>query len=133
MLTYGDGLADVDIAKLLEFHHSHGKIATVTTTMPTSRYGVVDIDESDSIRGFVEKPLLESWVNAGYFVLNRRVFEYLDGDDTIFEKAPLERLAADKQLMAFRHQGFFYAMDTYREYTLLNQMWRAGDAPWKVW
>jgi glucose-1-phosphate cytidylyltransferase len=133
MLTYGDGVADVDIEKLIAFHHSHGKIATMSTVMPVSRFGIVDIRADHQVQGFVEKPSLDQWINAGYFVLNRRVFDYLGGDDCVFEKEPIERLAADGELMAYRHDGFFFAMDTYREYKILNDMWMSNEAPWKVW
>jgi glucose-1-phosphate cytidylyltransferase len=133
LLTYGDGVSDVDIRSLVEFHKSHGKIATVTTVPPISRFGMLDLDRSDFVQKFTEKPTTDGWMSAGYFVLNRKVFDYLGGDDCIFEREPLERLAADGQLMAYRHQGFFYAMDTFREYQHLNALWNAGDAPWRVW
>lgn len=134
MATYGDGLADVDIGALLEFHRSHGKIATITTVQPASRYGIVDIDpKTDRISRFVEKPQRGEWINAGYFVFEREFIDYIAGDDTVLEKNPFERLAADNQLMAYRHNGFFYAMDTFREFQELNEMWDAGNAPWKVW
>lgn len=133
MVTYGDGVADVDVRKVFDFHRSHGKLATVTTVRPTSRYGLVNL-EDQRVTSFAEKPELEGWANAGYFVFQREVFEYLgDRDDCVLEREPLMRLAADGQLMAYRHDGFFYAMDTYREVEALNAMWDAGDAPWKVW
>lgn len=133
LLTYGDGVSDVDIRNLLEFHKEHGKIATVTTVPPISRFGMMELDGADRVRKFTEKPTTDGWMSAGYFVLNRSVFDYLGGDDCVFEREPLERLAADGQLMAYRHQGFFYAMDTFREYQHLNALWSAGDAPWRVW
>jgi glucose-1-phosphate cytidylyltransferase len=133
LLTYGDGVSDVDIRSLVEFHKNHGKIATVTTVPPISRFGMMDVDRDDSVHKFTEKPTTDGWMSAGYFVLNRAVFDYLGGDDCIFEREPLERLAADGQLMAYRHQGFFYAMDTFREYQHLNAVWSAGEAPWRVW
>ncbi len=132
LLTYGDGLSDVDIRRLMQFHKSHGKLATVTTVPPISRFGIVELEDS-RVRRFVEKPKSEGWMNAGYFVLHRQVFDYLGGDECIFERDPLERLAADGQLMAYRHDGFFYAMDTYREYQYLTDLWDRGSAPWKVW
>jgi glucose-1-phosphate cytidylyltransferase len=133
LLAYGDGVSDVDIGRVVEFHKSHGKLATVTTVPPLSRFGIVEMD-GHRVRRFIEKPRSEGWMSAGYFVLQRGVFEYLDGgDECIFERAPLERLAADGQLMAYRHEGFFYAMDTYREYQRLNEMWASNEAPWKVW
>lgn len=133
LLTYGDGLSNVDIRSLVEFHKSHGKIATVTTVPPISRFGMLELAAEDRVQRFTEKPKSDGWMSAGYFVLNREVFDYLGGDDCIFERDPLEQLAADGQLMAYRHDGFFYAMDTYREYQRLNELWTEGHAPWKVW
>ena len=133
MLTYGDGVGDVNIRKLLEFHKSHGKLATVTTITPSSRFGVIEANSIGRVTEFKEKPKTSARASAGFFVLDRRVFDYLGGDDCIFEKEALERLATDGQLMAFQHEGFFYAMDTYREYEYLNQLWSANQAPWKVW
>jgi glucose-1-phosphate cytidylyltransferase len=133
MVTYGDGVSDVHLGKLLEFHKSHGKLATVTTFRPVSRFGILDIDISDQVLNFIEKPRSDAWASAGFFVFERGVFDYLDGDQCVLEKEPLERLAAERQLVAYHHQGFFYAMDTYREYQHLNELWGRGDAPWKVW
>lgn len=134
LATYGDGLADLDIRAALDFHHSHGRLATVTTVHPLSRFGVLDVEkESGRVREFAEKPLMQGWASAGYFIFDRRVFDYLAGDDCVLEREPLERLAAEGQLMAYRHDGFFYTMDTYREYEYLNGLWAAGRAPWKVW
>lgn len=133
MVTYGDGLADLDAEALLRFHRSHGRIATVTSVRPVSRFGVLDLDEVGRVQEFSEKPRSEHWVNAGFFVFERRIFDYLDGDDCILEREPLARLAREGELMAFRHHGFFYAMDTYREYTELNRLWDTGTPPWKTW
>jgi glucose-1-phosphate cytidylyltransferase len=135
MLTYGDGVADVDIPALLAFHHAHGKLATVTTVRPPSRFGVLDLEDDGRVLRFAEKPQLQGWASAGFFVFSRKVFDYLadEGDDCILERRPLERLAADGQLMAFRHEGFFFAMDTFREYQYLNELWARGEAPWKIW
>jgi glucose-1-phosphate cytidylyltransferase len=133
LVTYGDGLADVDIHELIRFHHRHGKLATVTAVRPPSRFGILDLDGGDRVTRFAEKPRMEGWTNAGFFVFNRRVLSYLDGDACILEREPLERLAAEGQLMAYRHEGFFFAMDTYREYQALNELWDSGEAPWKVW
>jgi glucose-1-phosphate cytidylyltransferase len=133
MLTYGDGVADVNIAELIEFHKSHGRLATVTTVRPNSRYGSVSIQPSGKVGQFLEKPQADGWVSAGFFVLNRGVFDYLGGDNCIFERESLERLAAAGELMAYQHDSFFYAMDTYREYQHLNELWAKGTAPWKVW
>ena len=132
MATYGDGLADIDLGALAEFHRSHGKLATLTAVRPPSRYGVLELD-GDRVATFAEKPQLEGWVSAGFFVFDRRVFDYLGGDDCVLEREPLTRLAAEGQLMVYRHDGFFFAMDTYREYKLLNDLWDRGEAPWRVW
>ena len=133
LLTYGDGVSDVDVGRLLEYHKTHGKIATVTTVMPISRFGMVELADGNRVVKFTEKPKSDGWMNAGFFVFNRKFFDYLGGDDCILEREPMERLAADKQLMAYRHEGFFYAMDTYREYQHLNELWNRNTAPWKVW
>jgi glucose-1-phosphate cytidylyltransferase len=133
LLTYGDGVSDVDIRRLVEFHKSHGKIATVTTVAPISRFGMIEMGDRSNVRTFNEKPRTDGWMSAGYFVLNRGVFDYLGGDDCTFERQPMERLAADGQLMAYRHEGFFFAMDTFREYQHLNELWSRGAAPWRVW
>jgi glucose-1-phosphate cytidylyltransferase len=133
LITYGDGLSDVDLGALIKFHRSHGKIATLTTTKPRSGFGVLELSERGQVLRFEEKPRLDSWVNAGFFVFNRRLFEYLDGGDCILERTPLERLACEGQLMAYRHEGFFFAMDTYRDHKMINEMWDSGHAPWRVW
>lgn len=133
MVTYGDGLADIDIAALLAFHRSHGRIATVTTVRPLSRFALMDLESSGAVRSFAEKPQLEGWASAGFFVFERAIFDYLDGDGCVLEQQPLERLAAEGQLMAYRHHGSFLPMDTYREYKHLNELWRDGEAPWKIW
>jgi glucose-1-phosphate cytidylyltransferase len=133
MATYGDGLADVDLRKLIRFHDGHGKLATVTTVRPPARFGGIAF-EGDRVREFTEKPQTgEGWINGGFFVLDRRVLDYIDGDATLWERDPLERLAADGQLMAFRHEGFWQPMDTLRERRLLEDLWAAGQAPWKLW
>lgn len=133
IVTYGDGLANVDIGQLIAFHKSHGKLATVTTVRPQSRFGILDIESGGQVTRFAEKPQSDGWMNAGYFVFQPQVLDYIDGDDCILERGPLERLAREGQLMAHRHDGFFFAMDTYREYLTLNEMWNSGNAPWKVW
>jgi len=132
IVTYGDGLADVDIKSLLKFHESHGKLATVTTVRPLSRFGVMDLAADGSVERFREKPQTDDYVNAGFFVFEPQVLDYLD-EDCVLEQQPLEDLAKDKQLVAYRHEGFWQPMDTYREFTLLNEMWSSGNAPWKVW
>ena len=133
MVTYGDGVSDVDIQNLVQFHCRHGKLATVTTFRPASRFGILDISESNQVKNFIEKPKSDAWASAGFFVFERKIFEYLDGDQCVLEREPLERLATEGQLMAYHHEGFFYAMDTYREYQALNELWRSGEAPWKKW
>lgn len=133
MVTYGDGVSDVDVAKLLEFHAAHGKLATVTTFRPVSRFGILDINNSNQVMSFIEKPKSDAWASAGFFVFERKILDYLDGDECVLEREPLEKLAEEGQLMAYNHDGFFYAMDTYREYQVLNDLWKSGAAPWKKW
>jgi glucose-1-phosphate cytidylyltransferase len=133
MVTYGDGLSDVDIKSLVAFHKSHGKLATVTAVRPPSRFGALSID-GDTVCEFSEKPQTgEGWINGGFFVLEPGVFEYLDDDQTILERQVLEKLAQDRQLMAFRHAGFWQPMDTLREKQHLESLWNSGEAPWKKW
>jgi glucose-1-phosphate cytidylyltransferase len=133
MMTYGDGVADVDIRALLRFHESHGKLATVTTVRPPARFGGIVFD-GHRVAEFTEKPQTgEGWINGGFFVLDRKVIDYVDGDETLWERDPMERLAADGQLMAYRHEGFWQPMDTQRERKLLEELWAGGAAPWKVW
>jgi glucose-1-phosphate cytidylyltransferase len=133
MLTYGDGLADVDLNRVLEFHRQHGRLATITSVRPVSRFGVLQTDDSGSVLEFAEKPNTEGWINAGFMVLEPGVLDYISADDCALEQEPLERLARDGQLMTYRHEGFFFAMDTYREYLHLNQLWDEGRAPWRIW
>lgn len=132
IVTYGDGLADVDIEKLVHFHKSHGKIATVTTVKPLSRFGVMDIDSDGTVIQFKEKPQVDDWINIGFFVFEPQIFDYLD-DYCVLEQQPLAALARDQQLMAFQHDGFWQPMDTYRESLLLNGLWDTQEAPWKNW
>lgn len=133
MVTYGDGLSDVDIARLVSFHRSHGRLATVTAMQPPSRFGMLAISGDGRVTSFAEKPRMDGWASAGFFVLNRRVFDYLGSDHCVLEREPLEKLAAEGQLMVYQHSGFFFAMDTYREFQALNAIWDEGKAPWKVW
>lgn len=132
IVAYGDGLADVDVAALLSFHNQHGGLATVTTVRPLSRFGVMDIGEMGEVSRFREKPLTEDFVNAGFFVFEPQVLDFLD-ETCVLEQGPLEELAHAGELFAFRHYGFWQPMDTYREMTILNDMWASGTAPWKVW
>jgi glucose-1-phosphate cytidylyltransferase len=134
MMTYGDGLSNVDLKALLAFHHDHGRVATVTTVRPTSRFGILDVDGNGAVTRFAEKPTLDGWVSAGFFVFNRGIFDYLSADaGCVLEHEPMERLARQGDLIAYQHDGFFYAMDTYREFQFLNEQWDGGKAPWKVW
>ncbi len=133
MMTFGDGVADVDVSKLVEFHRSHGKLATLTAVRPPARFGHVELD-GDQVAMFSEKPQVgEGWINGGFFVLEKKVLDYIDGEETHFQKEPLERLAADDQLMAYRHTSFWQCMDTLRDKILLQQLWDSETAPWKVW
>ncbi len=133
LMTYGDGVADVDLDALVAFHRRHGRLATVTAVRPPARFGGLTFD-GDRVVRFVEKSSLgEGWINGGFFVLEPGVLDYIAGDATPFEGEPLERLAADGELMAYRHQGFWQCMDTLRDVRLLESLWQSGEAPWKVW
>ena len=133
MVTWGDGVADIDLARLLAFHKSHGKLATLTGVRPPARYGHLNL-EGDIISEFSEKPQTkEGWINGAFFVLEPEVFDYIEGDDTQWEKSPLERLAKDGQLMAYQHTSFWQCMDTLRDKRLLESLWQSGNAPWKIW
>ncbi len=134
MLTYGDGVSNVDLLSLAAFHKQHGKLATVTVARPPSRFGGVTIDNEGRVAEFKEKPQAgEGWINAGFFVLEPGIFEYIESDESIWERAPMEKLALDGQLMGFCHEGFWQPMDTLREKQLLENMWQTGKAPWKMW
>ena len=134
MLTYGDGVCDVDINKILRFHQGHGKIATLTTVMQEQQKGVLDIDEDNSVKAFREKMASDGLpINAGYMVLNPEVFDYIQGDETVFEREPLETLAAKGELMSYMHHGFWQCMDSKREMDMLEKMLAKGMAPWKKW
>ena len=133
MMTYGDGVADVDVSALVRFHRRHGRLATLTAVRPQARFGAI-VESEGRVERFSEKPVgAEGRVNGGFFVLSRRVLDYIDGDETSWEREPLERLAADGQLGAFPHDGFWQPTDTLREKRLLEQLWRSGAPPWKVW
>ncbi|KYZ76491.1 glucose-1-phosphate cytidylyltransferase [Anaerosporomusa subterranea] len=135
MMTYGDGVSDVNINSLLSFHRSHGKLATLTAIQPGGRFGVLDIDEHQTINRFAEKAKEDGgWINAGFMVLEPQVFNFLDDSESlIFEREPLERLAADGNLAAYKHSGFWQCLDTLRDKGRLETMWNSGNAPWKVW
>jgi glucose-1-phosphate cytidylyltransferase len=133
MLTWGDGLSNVDLHALLAFHRAHGKFATLTAVRPPARYGHMDF-EGDQVRSFTEKPqTAEGWINGAFFVLEPQVFDYIDNDQTMWEHEPLTRLARDGQLMAFKHDAFWQCMDTLREKKILEDMWHTSRAPWRVW
>ena len=134
MMTYGDGVSNVDLDALVKFHESHGKIATITTVNIGQVKGVLDIDQDNNITSFREKDDNDgSLINGGFMVLNPEIFQYLDGDDTIFERTPMQRLAAEGQLKSFYHDGFWQCMDTQREMKKLEELWQSGKAPWKIW
>jgi glucose-1-phosphate cytidylyltransferase len=136
MLTYGDGVANVDINALLTFHKNSGKLATVTAVQMSGRFGALKISDNNIITSFMEKPFgEENWINGGFFVCESKVFDYIAPEDNkiIFEKGPLENLAKDGQLSAYKHKGFWQAMDSLREKNELNSLWNSGEAPWKNW
>ncbi len=133
-MTYGDGLSNVNIKKLIEFHQEHEKLATLTAVYSPARFGALDIEKNNSISAFHEKPKGEGGlINGGFFVLSPKVLEYIDGDKEIWEREPLEKLSNSKELMAFRHEGFWQPMDTLRDKTLLEETWAQNKAPWKIW
>ena len=132
MMTYGDGVSDIDLDALLEFHRVHKKAATLTAIQPGGRFGVLDIDDNETVRQFSAKED-GGWINAGFMVLEPEVFDYIEGDDTFFEKEPLENLALDGKLAAYRHEGFWKCMDTMRDKGMLDELWNSGQAPWKRW
>lgn len=134
MLTYGDGVANVNIKELVEFHKSHGKIATLTAVQPGGRFGMLDIDKNESINSFKEKSKEDGgWINGGFMVMNPEIMDYIDGDDCVLERYPLETVALKGQLNAYRHHGFWQCMDTMRDKEMMERLWASGEAPWKVW
>lgn len=134
MLTYGDGVGDVDLRRLVAFHQAHGKLATITSVQPDGRFGSLQLADGDVVEGFQEKPQGDGgWINGGFFVLQPQVFDYIDGDATVFEREPLENLARDRQLVAHKHYGFWKPMDTLRDKDQLEALWQSGRAPWKKW
>jgi glucose-1-phosphate cytidylyltransferase len=133
MLTWGDGVSNVNLNKLLDFHRSHGKFATMTAVRPPARFGHMEF-EGDQVVEFSEKPQTKAgWINGAFFVLEPQIFDYIEGDETQWERTPLEQLARDGQLMAYRHTSFWQCMDTLRDKVLLEELWQQGDAPWKTW
>lgn len=134
MLTYGDGVSNINISHLIEYHRKHGKQATVTAALPSGRFGALNIDSTEKVVSFQEKPAGDgSWISGGFFVIEPGVLDLISDDGTIFEREPLERLAQSNQLIAYKHHGFWYAMDTLRDKNHLESLWQSGDAPWKVW
>ncbi len=134
MITYGDGVSDVDIAAVAGFHKKNRCLATLTAVRPLGRYGSLDIAKDDKVSLFLEKPRGDHFsINAGFFVLEPQVFSYIDGDETVWEAGPLERLAQERQLCAYRHAGFWKGTDTLRDKNELERLWQAGQAPWKTW
>ncbi|MEM3593027.1 MAG: sugar phosphate nucleotidyltransferase, partial [Candidatus Micrarchaeia archaeon] len=134
MLTYGDGVSDININKLVEFHKAHKKYATLTAVQPTGKYGVLKLGVNNEIKSFIEKPPGDgSWVNGGFFVLEPQIFEYIKSDETVWEKEPLESLAKQGQLMAYKYSGFWRCMDTLRDKKELEELWNTGKANWKIW
>lgn len=133
MMTYGDGVSDINIRDLVKFHRAHGKLATITAVRPPARFGSLTIN-GDNVTAFAEKPQAgEGWINGGYFVFEPEVANYIAGDETYLEREPLERLAKEGQLVAFRHSGYWQPMDTKRDLEMLRERWERGDAPWRVW
>lgn len=134
MVTYGDGLSNQNLSSLLEYHRAQGRIGTMTTVQPSGRFGAVAIEANNSISAFVEKPRGDgAWINAGFFVMEPQIFDYIEGDSIVFEKQPLENLSRDGQLSAFKHSGFWKPMDTLREKNEFEELWSSGNAPWKAW
>lgn len=130
-VTYGDGLSDVNIQNLIDFHKSHGKTATLTAIQPLSNFGLIKLDEENAVTEFQEKPRLKEWINGGFFVFNKDIFKYLE-ENSVLERDPLEKLAQERELLAFRHSGFWKCMDTYKDNIEFNQLWETAPA-WKVW
>jgi glucose-1-phosphate cytidylyltransferase len=134
MLTYGDGVADIDVKKLVDFHNEHGKLITMTSVLPEGRFGALDLDDTNKVRSFREKPKGDgSWINGGFFVCQPEVFDYIEDEKTIFEREPLENLAKNNQLYTFKHHGFWKPMDTQRDKTQLEELIQNNNAPWIKW
>jgi len=132
MVTYGDGVANINIDKLMEFHLAKGRIATVTGIHPISRFGIIERDHDGMVERFREKPQVDEIINGGFFVFNKRIFDYLDLH-CVLEKEPMEKLAQNKELAVYEHKGFWFSVDTYRDYLEINKMWDENDVPWKIW
>jgi glucose-1-phosphate cytidylyltransferase len=132
MLTYGDGVSDIPLDQLLTFHRQKGKIATVTGIKRRSGYGIIDV-KNEVATSFMEKPLLDGWINGGFFILNKKVFDYISGDSCVWENEPLKKLVEDNQLAVYQHQGFWQSMDTVKDVELLNELWNSNNRPWVKW
>jgi len=130
--TYADGVADIDLGELLAFHRDHGELATVTVVRPNLQFGIADLDGDSRVRGFIEKPRSEHWINGGFFCFEPGALDYI-AEDSVLEREPLERLAEEGRLHAFRHEGFWDCMDTYKDAVMLDDLWSSGNPPWKVW
>lgn len=134
LLTYGDGVSDVNIGDLVAYHRTHGKLATVTSTQPGGRFGALDLTGNNQVLGFQEKPKGDGgWINAGFFVMEPKIFDYIASDEIVLEKEPLENLARAGELVAYKHRGFWQPMDSLRDKTQLEELWKSGNAPWRVW
>ena len=134
MLTYGDGVGNIDIKSLHDFHKSHGKSCTVTSVQPSGRFGLLSMGDNNSVKSFFEKPKGDgAWINGGYFVCEPSIFDYIKGDQTVWEKEPMQQIALDCQMSAFKHEGFWRPMDTLKDKMDLEEMWAEGKAPWKIW
>jgi glucose-1-phosphate cytidylyltransferase len=134
MLTYGDGVGNINIRELLEFHKKHNKFVTITAVQPSGRFGALNLDKQDKVLAFQEKPKGDNaWINGGFFVLEPQIFNYIEGDETWWEREPMERLAKEGQMSAFLYRGFWHPMDTLRDKNYLEQLWQSGQAPWKIW
>ena len=131
-VTYGDGLADIDLQELIRFHRTHGRLATLTAVHPRSNFGIIRLDDEGAVTEFQEKPVIPDWINGGFFVFNRRIFDYLT-PDSVLEREPLEQIARERQLIAYPHRGFWKCMDTYKDNLEFNQLWDENAAAWKVW
>ncbi|MCC6208473.1 MAG: glucose-1-phosphate cytidylyltransferase [Gammaproteobacteria bacterium] len=131
--TYGDGVSNVDITRLIAYHKGRGKLATLTTVQPPHRFGALDFDQDSIIKSFEEKPHEGGWINGGFFVLSPKVIDYIEQDEVMWEREPIQRLTREGNLSAYRHDGFWYSMDTQRDKNRLEELWNAGKAPWKIW
>jgi glucose-1-phosphate cytidylyltransferase len=134
MMTYGDGVSDINIQELVSFHKQHGRLATITSVQPSGRFGALDLTQDNTVNGFQEKPRGDgNWINGGFFVLEPAVLDYIEDDQTLWEKEPLENLSRQKELIAYKHEGFWQPMDTLRDKNYLEEVWKSENAPWKVW